>query len=268
MTSPWLPVTVTTQRARSTGDLQQVGVQQVIVAEQLCESVAVRAGEHLLDVAAGTGNAAIAAARRYAEVVAVDAAPELLEHARTRAQAEGVRVHTQVADVQDLPFADGRFDVVLSSFGAMFVPDQRRTAAEMARVCRRGGRIGLACWTPDGLFGQQLSIIADFRGGPDGLPSPTRWGTEDGLRELFGDQLIDLTVRRRAVFTAYRSAQHYLQLWGRWFVPMAALLGTLSPEDLVAFRHQITELVWRYNRAGDDTLLVFSAYLEAMLTRR
>jgi SAM-dependent methyltransferase len=222
----------------------------------------------VLDVAAGTGNTAIAAARRYAEVTATDFVPALLDRAAARASSEGVRLHTEPVDAQRLPFADGRFDVVTSSFGAMFAPDQRRTADELARVCRPGGRIALASWSPGGLASEQLEIVADFQGGPDGLPDPTRWGTVDGLRELFGGWLATIEARDRTAEVMYRSPEHCLQGWRRSCGPVATLLASLSPEDQAAFRRELEALWARHNRAVDGSVVVRSTYLQAVITRR
>jgi SAM-dependent methyltransferase len=268
MTTAWQADTAAQQQVWASGDFHRIGAQQVIVGELLCEAAAVRAGEHVLDVAAGAGNAALAAARRFAEVTAVDFVPDLLVRARARATAEGLRLHTDVADAQFLPYAEHRFDVVTSTFGAMFAADPRRVAEEMLRVCRHGGRIALASWRPDGLFDEQLGLIADFRGTPDGLPSPTRWGTEEGLAELFGEQADAIDLTERAAYAAYRSPEHCLREWTRWFGPVVALLGTLTPEDQVAFRRALAQLWARYNEAQDGSVLVHSGYLEAVITRR
>lgn len=268
MTTRWQTATASQQRVWAAGDEHQLSTQFVLAAERLCEAASVRPGEHLLDVAAGTGNMAIAAARRYAEVTATDFVPAVLERAIARARTEGVRLHVQPADVQQLPFADGRFDVVTSSFGAMFAPDQQRTADELGRVCRPGGRIALASWAPGGLASAQLEIIADFRDGPDGLPDPTRWGTAEGLQELFGGRLATIEVRDRVVEMMYRSPEHCMQMWSKSFGPVATLLTRLSPEDQAAFRHELAALWSRHNVAIDGPVVVRSGYLQAVITRR
>jgi SAM-dependent methyltransferase len=268
VTTAWQATTVAQQQAWAAGDYHQLGLQQVVVGERLCEAALVRAGEHVLDVATGAGNTALAAARRYAEVTAVDFVPALLYRARERAAAEGLRLVTDVADAQHLPYAEHRFDVVTSTFGVMFAANQQRTADELLRVCRHGGRIALASWRPDGLFGAVLGLLADFRGGPDMLPSPTRWGTEDGLRELFGTQATSIRTAERTAYTAYRSAEHCLQVWTRWFGPIVTLLDTLTPEDKAAFRRQFAVLWTANNQARDGSVLAHQTYLEAVITRR
>lgn len=268
MTTAWQATTVVRQHEWAAGDYHQIGLQQVVAGERLCDSAVVQAGEHVLDVATGAGNTALAAARRHADVTAVDFVPALLERARARAEAEGLRLVTDVADVQRLPYADHRFDVVTSTFGAMFAANQRRTADELLRVCRHGGRVALASWRPDGLFGEMLGVVADFRGGPDMLPSPTRWGTEDGLRELFGSQATSFETAERAAYASYRSTEHCLQVWTTSFGPIVALLDTLTPEDKAAFRRQLAALWASYNQAQDGSVLAHSTYLEAIITRR
>ncbi len=268
MTTAWGPDNVAQQHVWAAGDFHQIGTQQLIVGELLCEAAAVRAGEQVLDVAAGAGNAALAAARRYADVTAADFVPGLLDRALVRAAAEGLHLQTDLADAQSLPYAEHRFDVVISTFGAMFAPDQRRTAEEILRVCRHGGRIALASWRPDGLYGQQFDIIADFRGRPDDVPDPTRWGTEEGLRDLFGHACDQIEVTERAAYATYRSVEHCLQVWTRWFGPVVALLETLTPEDKAAFKHELAELWSSNNEAQDGSVLAHSTYLQAVLTRR
>jgi SAM-dependent methyltransferase len=268
VTTAWQATAVAQQQTWAAGDYHQLGLQQVVVGERLCDAAAVRAGEHLLDVATGAGNTALAAARRYAEVTAVDFVPSLLDRARSRATAEGLRLVTDVADAQDLPYAEHRFDVITSTFGVMFAANQRRTADELLRVCRHGGRIALASWRPDGMFGEVLSMLADFRGGPDMLPTPTRWGTEDGLRELFGTQATSIRTAELTAYAAYRSIEHCLQVWTRWFGPIVTLLDTLTPEDKVAFRRQFGVLVASFNQARDGSVLANSTYLEAVIHRR
>jgi ubiquinone/menaquinone biosynthesis C-methylase UbiE len=267
MTTAWQSSIATRQAAWAAGDFHQISAQQVIVGEWLCEAAAVHAGEHVLDVAAGSGNAALAAARRHAEVTAVDFVPALLDRARLRAAAEGLRLQADIGDAQALPYAEHRFDVVLSTFGVMFASDQQRAADELLRVCRHGGRIALASWRPDGLLGEQFGIIVDFQGGPDPRPFPTRWGTEEGVHELLGRQANSITTRRRCAYASYRSIDHVLQVWTEAYGPILTLLATLTPEDKAEFKRELATLWSRYNEATDGSVLVHSSYLEAVAIR-
>src|SRR5262245_61234539 len=204
--SPDLEAIKTRQQATwASGDFGQVGVRLQIVGESLCEAVDVKGGERVLDVAAGNGNATLAAARRFAEVTSTDYVQELLDKGRARAAAEGLRVAFRAADAEDLPFEDGSFDVVLSTFGAMFTPDHARPAREMLRVVRSGGRVGLANWTPEGFIGQLFKVIGAYIPAPVGLKSPALWGTEAHIRELFGAQAADIRAARKTFNFRYRS---------------------------------------------------------------
>ncbi|PZR67964.1 MAG: SAM-dependent methyltransferase, partial [Solirubrobacterales bacterium] len=201
------------------GDFHRIGVSQVIVGELLCRAVAVRAEERVLDVAAGAGNTSLAAARRGAVVTASDFVPELLVTARRRAEAEGLPLGTQIADAQALPFANGSFDVVLSTFGVMFAPDQAKAASELVRVCRPGGRIGLACWTPEGMVGRQFLTVSKRLPPPPGLLPPSLWGTEERLRELFGSDISSLGVNEEHAEMCHRSSRDLVDHMRRWFGP-------------------------------------------------
>jgi ubiquinone/menaquinone biosynthesis C-methylase UbiE len=193
--------------------------------------------------------------------------PALLDRARLRATAEGLRLQADIGDAQALPYAEHRFDVVVSTFGVMFAPDQQRAADELLRVCRHGGRIALASWLPDSLLGEQFGIIVDFQGCPDPPPSPTRWGTEEGVRELLGHHASSIRTRVRSAYASYRSIDHVLQVFTESYGPILALLDTLTPEDKAEFKRELATLWSRYNEATDDTVLVHSRYLEAVVIR-
>src|SRR5215207_6978203 len=208
-TQPQVDLTAVKSRQQATwssGDYAVIGTTLTITGELLCEAVDLRPGQRVLDVAAGNGNATLAAARRWADVTSTDYVPALLERGRTRAAAEGLPVIFQHADAEDLPFADGSFDVVLSVFGVMFTPNQEQAAQELLRVCRPGGKIGLANWTPDGFIGHVFRTIGKYVPPPPGVKPPSLWGTEQRLHELFGDGIADLTVNRRMFVFRYRSA--------------------------------------------------------------
>ena len=251
------------QATWASGDYAVIGTTLQLVGERLCEAVDLRAGEHVLDVAAGNGNATLAAARRFADVTSTDYVPALLDRARARADAEGLTVDFQAADAEALPFDDGRFDVALSTFGVMFTPDQARAAAELARVVRRGGRIGLACWTPDGFVGELFATTGRHVPPPAGLRPPTRWGTEAGLRELFPGARVRAT---RQVFAfRYRSPAHWLDVFRRYYGPTHRAFAALDAAGQDALAADLLALLARRNDAGADSLVVPGEYLEAVI---
>jgi len=253
------------QAAWSTGNYAVVGTTLQIVGERLCEAIDLAAGERVLDVAAGNGNATLAAARRFAHVTSTDYVGTLLDRARERAAAERLEVTFQTADAEALPFADGSFDVALSTFGVMFTPNQPTAAAELARVVRKGGRIGLANWTPEGFIGQLFKILGRHLPPPAGVPSPALWGTEARLAELFpGDEV---KVSRQVFNFRYRSAEHWLEIFRSYYGPMNRAFAALDPTKHGALRSDIMTLLMRMNR-GTETLVVPSEYLEAVVTRR
>jgi SAM-dependent methyltransferase len=256
------------QAAWSSGDFAVIGTTLQIVGESLCEAVDLRAGEKVLDVAAGNGNATLAAARRFADVTSTDYVPALLERGRERAVAERLPVTFQVADAEALPFADAAFDVVLSTYGAMFTPDQARAAAEMVRVCRPGGRIGMANWTPDGFIGQLFRVIGRHLPPPQGAPSPAFWGTRAGLDALFGGDAAAIVAEERSFAFRYRSAAHMLEVFRGTYGPVLKAFEALKPDGQAALEADMLELMARFNRAGDAALVLPAAYLEVVVTRR
>src|SRR5512143_174677 len=212
----------------SSGDFGRIGVLLQIVGESLCEAVDVRAGDRVLDVAAGNGNASLAAARRFAEVTSTDYVPELLEQGLRRAEADGLPMLTRVADAEDLPFADGTFDVALSTYGVMFAPNQERAASELLRVVRSGGRIGLANWTPDGFVGELFRVIGRFVAPPPGLMPPAAWGTETRIVELFGTHAADIRTERRHFVFRNLSAEHWIDVFRRYYGPVLRAFEALD----------------------------------------
>jgi ubiquinone/menaquinone biosynthesis C-methylase UbiE len=256
------------QATWASGDFAVSGARLQIVGESLAEAVDLRAGERVLDVAAGNGNATLAAARRFVDVVSTDYVPALLEKGRARAPAEGLDVRFEVADAEALPFANGSFDVVLSTFGAMFAPDHARAAGEMLRVLRPGGRIGLANWTPEGFFGQLFKVIGAHVPPPAGLRSPALWGTEAHLAALFGDQAAQIRCAPRSFSFRYRSATHWIQIVRDFYGPMDKAFAALSATGQEAMARDIAALLERMNIAGPDSLVVPSAYLEVIITKR
>jgi SAM-dependent methyltransferase len=254
------------QAAWSSGDYAVVGTTLQIVGETLCEALDLRAGDKVLDVAAGNGNAALAAARRYCDVVASDYVPALLERAGERAAAERLALELREADAENLPFADASFDAVVSTFGVMFTADPERAAAELIRVCRPGGRIGLANWTPEGFIGQLFGTIGRHVPPPPGARSPALWGTQARLAELFPSPLSVETARRHFVFR-YRSPAHWLEVFENWYGPVRKAFEALEPAARAALRSDLSALLARFDVAKDGTLVVPSEYLEVVITR-
>src|SRR5688572_13311376 len=255
------------QAAWSSGDYALIGTTLQIVGEELCEALDVRSGEQLLDVAAGNGNASLAAARRWCDVVATDYVPALLERARERAAAERLAIEFREADAEALPFADASFDVVVSTFGVMFTPDQERAAAELVRVCRRGGRIGLANWTPEGFIGQVFKTIGKHLAPPPGARSPALWGTRPRLAELFEPHATSIKSSQRDFVFRYRSPAHWLEVFRTWYGPVLKTFGALQPAAQAVLASDLLALVERYNRARDGSMVVPSEYLEIVITR-
>lgn len=253
------------QLAWSAGDYAVVGTTLQIVGESLCEALDLRAGERVLDVAAGNGNATLAAARRWCDVVSTDYVPALLERARARADAECLPVQFEQADAENLPFADHSFDVVMSTFGVMFTPDQEKSAAEMARVCKPGGRIGLASWTPASFVGELFKLIGRYLPPPAGVKSPSLWGTEARLRELFGGRLEGIVVARRTFVFRYRSAAHWLEVFRTCYGPMRKAFEALEAANQESLAADLIALAERFNRATDGSLVAPGEYLEGVI---
>ena len=259
------------QRQQATwagGDYAVVGTTLQIVGETLAEAADVRAGERVLDVAAGNGNASLAAARRFASVTSTDYVPTLLDKGEARARAEGLAIAFQVADVEDLPFSDGSYDVVLSTFGAMFAPDHQRTADEMLRVLRTGGRLGLANWTPEGFVGQLFKVIGRHVAPPAGLQPPSAWGTEAHCAALFGSRARDVRCERRIFNFRYRSAAHFVQVFRDYYGPTQKAFAALAPAGQQTLERDLLDLLGRLNSAGESSLVVPSEYLEVIVTKR
>ena len=256
------------QQTWASGDYHVIASLIVPVAEQLCDAVDLRAGERVLDVATGSGNAAIAAARRLCEVTGVDYVPALLERGRARAAAEGLHVTFAEGDTEALPVADAAYDLVLSTFGVMFAPNQEQAARELLRACRPGGRIGLANWTPDGWLGEMLRTVGRHVAPPAGLRPPTRWGTEEALRELFGDEIAEVRAARQPFVWRFASAQQYLEIFRTYYGPVLKAFAALDGTGQEALARDLIEAVERFNRSDDGTLVVPADYLEVVATRR
>jgi ubiquinone/menaquinone biosynthesis C-methylase UbiE len=261
------PIKTKQQATWASGDYAVIGTTLQIVGESLCEAVDLHAGWQVLDVAAGNGNASLAAARRGADVTATDYVEALLEGTKARAAAERLPIITQVADAENLPFDDASFDAVLSTFGVMFVPNPERAAAELLRVCRSGGRIGLANWTPEGFVGGLLKTVGALVPPPSGVPSPLAWGTEARLQELFGAGATVAVTRRMFTFR-YRSAEHFFDTFVAYYGPTHKAWHALDEGGRASMRAQLMTLLNDANRNDDGTLSVDSEYLEVVATKR
>jgi ubiquinone/menaquinone biosynthesis C-methylase UbiE len=256
------------QATWASGDYSVVGTTIQIVGERLCEALDVRAGETLLDVAAGNGNVSLAAARRFCDVVSTDYVPLLLERARKRAEADGLSIRFQEADAEALPFASDSFDVVTSSFGVMFTPDQQTAAAELLRVTRPGGRIGLANWTPTGFVGQLFKTIGGFVPPPPGVRSPAEWGTADRLAELFSRDVKTIEIEPRTFAFRYRSPEEWLTLWRAVYGPVHKAFGALDESGQAELAQALLDLVEKHNDADDGTMVAHGEYVEVIVTKR
>ena len=255
------------QQTWATGDYQMIASCIVPVSELLCEAVELQAGERVLDVATGSGNTALAAARRFSDVTGVDYVPGLLERGRLRASAEGLPVTFREGDAEALPVDDATFDVVVSTFGSMFSPDQEQAAAELLRACRPGGRIGMTNWTPDGWIGQMFRVVGRHVPPPVGLRPPTRWGTEEGVRELFGSGVTSLQARRKAFVWRFATPQHYLDLFRTFYGPTNRAFAALDAAGQDALGRDLIELVTQFNVAQSGPLLVPADYLEVVAVK-
>lgn len=255
------------QATWASGDFAVVGVTLQIVGELLAESTDVRAGERVIDIAAGNGNATLAAARRFARVTSTDYVPALLEKGRARAAAEGLAIDFREADAEALPFPDASFDVALSTFGIMFAPDQARAAAEMLRVVRPGGRIGMANWTPEGFIGQLFKAVGKHMPPPAGLASPLLWGNEDHVRQLFGADALQARITRKMFNFRYASPTHWVHVFRDYYGPLNRAFAALAPTAADALEQDLLALIDRFNTAGPDSMVAPAEYLEIVLTR-
>jgi ubiquinone/menaquinone biosynthesis C-methylase UbiE len=256
------------QRATwASGDFGRIGVSLQIVGESLCEAVDLLATETVLDVAAGNGNASLAAARRFADVTSTDYVPELLEQGRRRAEADRLEMAFRVADAEQLPFPDASFDVVLSSFGVMFAPNQERAGKELMRVARPGGRIGLACWTARGFIGRLFKLVSEFVPPPAGLRSPMTWGDETRLVELFGPGASDIKTERKAYVFRYRSPEHWVEFFRAYYGPTHKAFAALNEAGQQALEAALLDFLRGSNQSKGEALVIPGEYLEAVITK-
>ncbi len=255
------------QIAWGSGDYAMIGTTLQIVGETLCEAVDLRSNQRVLDVAAGNGNATLAAARRFADVVSTDYVGALLERGRQRAEADRLQITFQEADAENLPFAGGSFDVILSTFGVMFAPDQEQAASELLRVCRPGGKIGLANWTPEGFIGRLFKTVGKYVPPAPGVKSPALWGTRGRLDDLFGAKATVAAEAKDFAFR-YKSPTHWLEVFRTYYGPVLKAFAAIDPKAGEALETDLYTLLDEFNVAKDGTLVVPSAYLEVVITRK
>jgi len=268
-TQPDFATVKTRQRAAwSSGDYAVVGTTLQIVGEALCEAMDLRSGQRVLDVAAGNGNVSLAAARRWCEVTSTDYVEALLTRGRERAAAERLEIEFREADVEDLPFAEGSFDAVVSTFGCMFAPNPKRTASEMLRVTKSGGKVGMANWTPDGFIGQLFKTIGKHVPPPAGVESPALWGNRQRIQDLFGAQAAKIEVESRHFTFRYRSPAHFVEIFKTYYGPVLKAFAALEPAKQPALADDLMGLIARFNRAKDATMVVPSEYLEVVITKK
>lgn len=256
------------QETWASGDFPKMGVELAIAGELLCEAVPVYAGDRLLDVGTASGNTALSAARRRARVTAIDLVPSLLERARSRASAEGLIIDFQEGNTMDLAFPDGGFDVVMSTFGAIFAPDPERTAAEMARVCRPGGKIALAVWTPEGMLGRLFRLLARFAPPELALDAPVKWGEEASFQNRLGPYSSKIEIRRQAVNFRALSAEAWVEFMKTYFGPAIRAFESSKPAEQKSLAGEMRNLISNFNSATNGTILARSEYLEIIATRR
>ncbi|MFC6719080.1 class I SAM-dependent methyltransferase [Natrialbaceae archaeon GCM10025810] len=260
-----------TERQRETwgtGDFNEIARQNVIMAEALCAAADPHPGQRVLDIACGSGTAALVAERRYCEVTGIDYVSGLIERAKTRAQANGQRIDFRVGDAQDMPFPDNRFDVVLSVYGVQFVADQEQAARELLRVCKPGGKVGLAGPIPEGWSGDWFAAHSRYASPPPGVQSPLRWGTEEGLEELLETDVLSIENEQRTALQYYRSIDHAVEVFSTYFGPTIRALEEIDPADQENFLNDLKAVMRRYNRATDGTAIVENRYLQTIAIKK
>jgi len=257
------------QATWASGDFSVVASRIVLQAEQLCEAVDLQAGWRVLDVATGSGNAAIAAARRGCRVIGTDYVPALLDAGRIRAKAEQLLVDFLEADAENLPFPTASFDAVVSIYGAMFAPDHKKAASELARVCRPGGKIGLASWTPDGFIGEMFRLFGKYLPPTAGLTPPIRWGDEAHLKSLFGGKIASMTHQRRTAIFRFESAKENVDFFREYYGPTLKTFEALPLSQQAALEQEMIALNLKYDRNGGKSgpIAIAADYLETVIVR-
>jgi len=267
-TSAFSEIKARQQATWASGDFAVIGTTLQVVGEQICEAVDLRSTDRVLDVAAGNGNATLAAARRFADVTSTDYVPSLLDRGRERAEAERLPVRFETADAEALPYDDESFDVVLSTFGVMFAPDHEAAAREMLRVCRPGGRIGLANWTPQGFVGHLFPVVARYAPPPAGVRPASLWGTTAHVDALMGDAAGAITHQVRTFMFRYRSAEHFVDVFRAYFGPVHKAFGALDAAGRKSLENDLLALLREWDRGNGRGLVIPGDYLETVATRR
>ncbi len=255
------------QGAWASGDYAIVGTTLQIVGEQLCETINLSSGSKVLDVAAGNGNATLAAARRFCDVTSTDYVDTLLAKGAARAEAEGLTVSFQTADAENLPFADNTYDVVMSTFGVMFTPDQAKAASELMRVIKPGGTIALANWTPESFIGQLFKTIGKYIPPAPGVSSPALWGTQQRLEEFFAKDAASITLHPRSFIFRYQSPDHFMHIFRTFYGPTHKAFLALDEDGQAGLDADIRALIDQFNRATDGTMVAPGAYVDAIITK-
>lgn len=256
-TSPW-----------SLGDFHVIGAGLTGVGELLCDDCNVGAGTQVLDLACGSGNTALAAARRGATVMGLDLIESLIERARVRAQAEGFAIDFKTGNAQQLPYADEQFDFVLSTFGVMFAPDQDQAANELLRVCKRGGTIALSNWTVESFPGAMFALAAKYAPPPPGARATTDWGGVPGLQRLFEGRVRGMRLIDHYILSRFKSADEMLAVFRAYFGPLRMLFQRVPSEQHAALENDLRNLILRYNRAVDGTQATAMSYINVIMTKR
>ena len=256
------------QKVWSAGDFSVIAQTVQFVSDELVEALDIMPGERVIDVACGSGNCAIPAARRaWGNTVGVDYVPELLERGRERAAAERLEIEFIEGDAENLPFEDASFDVVVTTFGSMFAPNQEKAAAELLRVCKPGGRIGMGNWTPEGVTGSMFQISSKHAPPPPGAPSPLAWGKEETLKEMLGDEVSSLDVKRKQCIFRFKSPEHWLEVFRTYFGPVKMAFERVGPDGEEALAADLRQMLEDANDAGDRGLRFGGEYLEVVATR-
>jgi ubiquinone/menaquinone biosynthesis C-methylase UbiE len=261
-------VKVKQQSTWAAGDYAKIGSTLQITGELLCESMALKAGQSVLDVAAGNGNASLAAARRFCQVLSTDYVPSLLEQGKQRSDANGFPIKYEVADVENLPYDENQFENVVSTFGAMFAPDQKSVVSELIRVCKPGGKIGLVNWTPESFIGQLFKVIGQYISPPAGLSSPMLWGTKEFIEQNFSNAAQEINIVERDFIFNYESAEHWIDVFRTYYGPTHKVFEALNNEKQEQLRADIITLIEKNNLANDGKMYVPSSYLEIVIKKK
>jgi len=256
------------QNVWASGDFSIVAWNTLYIGEKLCEAVDFRAGQKILDVATGSGNTALSAARRFGEVTGIDYVPALIEKAKERSAIDKLPVDFRVADCENMPFPDGSFDVVLSTFGSMFAPDHEKAAQELLRVCKPNGKIGLANWSPEGFWGEIFRLRGKYIPPEENLKPPGEWGTEQRIKELFENHTSEIKINKRTALFRYKSVEHFIEFFKTYFGPILKTFEALDEQQQNQYQKDIEQKVIQFNQSGDNTVVIPAEYLEIVMVKK